>query len=168
MWLTFPGLGGLTVRRDLNIGITSWSSFRCYNVNSVCNIILLANWQCNTSLDFCTGIMSVLYSRIRCNSIIFNIKLSRHMSISWICTAQVDCWREIYFFTQNLANCEQISRQQYTWNLMIQLYLAENRPSTKTHASSHDQEPAILLSFIVCIIKITIKRPYRVTKPTYS
>ena len=53
------------------------------------------------------------------------------MSISWICTAQVDCWREIYFFTQNLANCEQISRQQYTWNLMIQLYLAENRSSTK-------------------------------------
>ena len=109
--------------------------------------------------------MSVLYSRIRCNSIIFNINLSRHMSISWICTAQVDCWREIYFFTQNLANCEQISRQQYTWNLMIQLYLAENRSSTKTHASS--QEPAMLLSFIVCIIKITIKRPYRVTKPTY-
>ena len=27
VWLTFPGLGGLSVRRDLNVGITSGSSF---------------------------------------------------------------------------------------------------------------------------------------------
>ena len=31
MWPIFPGLCGLPIRRDLNIGITSWSSFRCRN-----------------------------------------------------------------------------------------------------------------------------------------
>ena len=38
MWPTFPGLGGLSVRRDLDIGIASRSS-----LNSVCMCIII-NW----------------------------------------------------------------------------------------------------------------------------
>ena len=31
VWPNFTGLGGLSVRRDLNMGITSWSTFRCHH-----------------------------------------------------------------------------------------------------------------------------------------
>lgn len=31
VWPNFTGMGGLSVRRDLNMGITSWSSFRCHH-----------------------------------------------------------------------------------------------------------------------------------------
>ena len=45
-WPAFPGLCGLSIRRDVNIGITSWSSFRCRNGHYLLTLckVLLSKW----------------------------------------------------------------------------------------------------------------------------
>ena len=45
VWPTFPGLGGLSVRRDLNIGITVFICICVYIAVSAKVALGIENWQ---------------------------------------------------------------------------------------------------------------------------